>query len=231
MFAQGSLFWATDGAWAFGDPTSDFCFRLNTAKFKSTRTVVQFAALNCPLGMTEIMLLYQGWAPAGTSMTWQVKPTGDATWYDIQGGDASPMYGLPALAELRAGFVGTTDLVPGMVLDNTARSAAMRVRSDMKAVSDPVEFGLSSNLITLVTTIDRFDPAYATYTPQILIGTTPVSPSISTVALDPDKPGRRTVTSVFNLRSAATAARAYPQMTNTNFTNVPFIENILLAAS
>lgn len=230
-FAQGSLFWATDGAWAQGDPQQDFCFRLNSAKFKSTRTVVQFNALNCPLGMSEIFLLYQGWAPPGTSLTWQVKPTGDDAWYDIQGGDASPLYGLPALTELRGVFVHTTDLAPAILMDVTARSAAMRVRTDMKAVSDPVEFGLASNLVTMVTTIDRFDPAYATYTPQILVGTTPVSPSISTVALDPDKPGRRTVTSVFNLGTAATAARAYPQMTNTNLTNVPFIENILLAAS
>lgn len=230
-FAQGSLFWATDGAWAQGDPLQDFCFRLNAAKFKSTRTVIQFTALTCSLGMSEIQLLYQGWAPAGTSMTWQVKPTGDNEWHDIQGGDASPLYGLPALTELRAVFVGTTDLAPAIVMDVTARSAAMRVRGDMKAVSDPLEFGFSSTTVTMVVTLDRFDPAYATYTPQIIVGSTPVSASISTVALDPDKPGRRTVTSVFTLGSAATAARAFPQMTNTDLTNVPFIENILLAAS
>lgn len=230
-FAQGSLFWATDGAWAQGDPTSDFCFRLNTAKFKSTRTVIQFNSLTCSLGMTEIQLLYQGWAPGGTSMTWQVKPTGSTEWFDIQGGDATPLYGLPALCELRAVFVGTTDLAPALLLDTTARSAAMRVRPDMKAVSDPLTFGFSSDTITMVVTLDRFDPAYATYTPQIIVGSTPVSASVSTVALDPDKPGRRTVTSVFSLGAAATATRAYPQMTNTNFTNVPFIENILLAAS
>jgi hypothetical protein len=230
-FAQGSLFWATDGAWAQGDPLQDFCFRLNTAKFASTRTVIQFNSLTCPLGMTEIQLLYQGWAPPGTSMTWQVKPTGDTEWFDILDGDASPLYGLPALCELRAVFVGTTDLAPALLMDVTARSAAMRVRPDMKAVSDPLVFGFSSDIITMVTTIDRFDPTYATYTPQIIVGTTPVSASVSTVALDPDKPGRRTVTSVFNLGAPATSARAYPQMTNTNFTNVPFIENILLAAS
>lgn len=230
-FAQGSLFWATDGAWAFGDATSDFCFRLNTAKFKATRTVVQFNSLTCPLGMSEIFLLYQGWAPAGVSMTWQVKPNGDNTWYDIQGGDASPLYGLPAAAELRAVMVGTTDLAPAILMDTTARSAAMRVRNDMRAPSKPVEFGLSTSLVTMVTTLDRFDPEFATFTPQILVDDTPVSASASTIALDRDKPGRRIITSVFNLAQPVTAARAFPQMTNNNLANVPFVENIMLAAS
>lgn len=230
-FAQGSLFWCTDGAWAQGDPVNDFAFKLNVAQFKSTRTVVQFRSLECSLGMTEIFLLYNGWAPPGTSLTWQVKAAGDDTWHNIQDGDASALNGLPAAAELRGVFVNTTDLAPSIQLDVTARSAAMRIATDMKAVSDPVNFGFSSNLVTMVTAIDRFDPAYATFTPQILVGTTPVSPSISSFVDDPSKPGRRTYTSVFSLGAAATAARAYPQMTNTNLTNMPFIENILLAAS
>ncbi|WP_205910263.1 hypothetical protein, partial [Rhizobium sp. FKY42] len=176
-FAQGSLFWATDGVWAQGDNLNDFAFRINAAKFEGTRTVINFGTLNCPLGMTEIQLLYNGIFPAGTSVIWEIQPSGDDDWYEILTGDVTPLVGQPTQVSLRATFIGTTDLAPGILLDNTARAVAMRVKSSGVAVTQTLNLGVSSSTIVVVQKMDNFDPAYNTAQPTIIAGGTLRTPS------------------------------------------------------
>jgi hypothetical protein len=225
-FAQGSLFWATDGIWAQGDNLLDFCFRVNTAKFEATRTVLEFNSLSCPDGMSELQLLYSGFVPAGTSISWEVKPTGDDTWYPILTGDPTPLNGLPALVNLRATFIGTTDLAPAIKLDNTARGVAMRVRTSAVAVTDELALGVSSETIVTVTTLDNFDPAYNTFTPRIMDGSTVIDADATEVEIDYFKPTRRTVTATFDLTgSAVTAVKVRPEFTTSNVLKACFVQD------
>jgi hypothetical protein len=231
-YAQGSLFWCTDGAWAQGDPLTDFAFRIYAASFASVRTVAEFAPLTCPLGMTEIQLLYKGWAPPGTSLTWEIKPTGMADWQKIDPTpdiDDNPLIGLPALAQLRATFIGTTDLMPAIVLDTTARSAAMRMRPDMKAVSDVINFGLSATSIVVQTIVDSFYPDHNTFNNRLIIGTTVYTPLGTTFEVDRDKPTRRTYRSTFTV-PATTSVRYHALATTDNVVLVPFIQNVAVYA-
>ena len=230
-YAQGSLFWCTDGIWAQGDPVTDFPFRVNFAQFTTTRTVIDFAPLICPLGMTEIQLLYNGWSPAGTSLIWEIKPIGSNVWSTILTGDPTPLLSTPTQASLRATFVGTTDLMPALVLDNTSRAAAMRVNGSMQALSKVQNFGFSTSTVTLVTTLDRFDPACATYSPKLHNGTTYLTPSVTTVTQDYDKPLRRTVTSIFSLGTPVTSIRAAPMLSTSDLTKTPFVQDITMTAS
>ncbi len=230
-YAQGSLFWCTDGVWTQGDNLNDFAFRVNAAKFDATRTVVEFQPLTLENGMTEIRLLYAGWAPAGTQLVWQIKPVGASEWSILLPSDNNPLNGLPALTQLRAVFVGTTDLAPCIVMDANARAWASRMRGDMTAPSKVQDFGLSTTAITLVTTVDNFNPSLHTFQNKIMIGSTILTPTATTFADDPGKPGRRTYTSLFSLGAATTSARAMPVMTTSNVVDVPFIQDIMMFAA
>lgn len=230
-FAQGTLFYCTDGAFAQGDPETDFAMRINFAQFAATRVVVPFQPVTLENGMTELNLLYAGWAPGGTDLVWEVKPTGATAWQAIEGAADSTLTGLPALVEIRAVFVGTTDLMPAIVLDATARARTARHRGDMRAVSDEIPFGISSSSIVVEARWDNFDPAVNTAANKLIVGGVEVSPSATTVIVDDGKPSRRTVRSTFALGAPASSARVEPSGTTSNVLKVPFIQDVTLYAN
>lgn len=230
-FAQGSLFWATDGVWAQGDNLLDFCFRIKAAKFESTRTVIDFNPLTCTGGMSELQLLYSGFAPAGTSVAWEIKPVGDTVWYPILTGDPTPLQSLPAQVSLRATLIGTTDLAPAIKLDNTARGVGMQVGGSAVAVSDDLALGVSSETIVTVAVLDQFDPTYHAYTPKIMDGATVISADTVETEIDYDRPTRRKVTATFDLTgSAVTSVRVRPEFTTSDATKACFVQDISMHA-
>ncbi|MCW2319272.1 hypothetical protein M2322_004841, partial [Rhodoblastus acidophilus] len=232
-YAQGSLFWSTDGKWAQGDPTNDFAFRLNAASFATTRTVVNFQPLALENGMTEIKLLYGGWAPGGTSLVWEILPVGSSTWSTlIPKGDTNPLVGLPPLCQLRATFVGTTDLMPAILLDTNARAWAGRMQGSMTAPSKQQAFGYSSSSVTVVTTVDNFDGNLHTFTNKLLLASGAiVTPSVTSTAVDPNKSTRVTFTSTFALGAPQTSAAVMPCATTSTVVKVPFVQDILMFAA
>jgi hypothetical protein len=230
-FAQGSLFWLTDGVWAQGSNDEDFCFRLHTCVFEATRTVVEFQGMTLSGGISELQLLYSGWAPSGTRLDWEIKPFGSTTWTSILTGDPTPLNTLPTQISLRATFIGTTDLAPAIQLDETARFAGFRVALTGAAVSDQQNFGFSTTAVTVETYVDAFDPAVHTFQNRIITpaGTT-VTPTLTTTTIDPDKPSRRRIVSTFALGVAVTGARVFPTMDTTTAAKAPFIQNIAMYA-
>jgi hypothetical protein len=232
-YAQGTLFWSTDGAWSQGDPQYDFAFHLNVAQFASTRATVNFTPLSCPGGMSEIQLLYNGWAPPGTSLAWEIQKVGETAWTSIltptNPRANNPLTGLPPQCALRATFVGTTDLMPAIILDITAREAAMRMRGDFVAVSKSQSFGLSTTSISTVSVIYNYDPHHHSFTGKISIGGTVYPADTTTIAIDPNDNTRYTFTNTFTVPST-TAAVYRPQMTTDTVVLVPFIESALMIA-
>jgi hypothetical protein len=232
-FTGGSRFYATDGAWAQGDAASDIAFRLYAAKFRDVRTVVPFNNLTLENGMTDIEIVMKSWAPGGTALEWEIKPSGATEWTTFEEHPDTathPLVGLPALVELRLVMLGTVDLAPMIVLDTALRGRTGRHRGDMVAVSDSIAFGLSTETIVTQFTVDAFIPAEHEFTPKIIVGTDVLTADATVVEVDPDEPERRTFTSTFELGAPATAARMRPEMTTDNPVNVPFIQDCFIAA-
>ena len=232
-YAQGSRFACTDGVWAQVSTDVDFAMRIKAASFGATRTVVEFQPLTLADGMTEIRLIAGGWTPGGTDLVWEVKPSDSDVWLPLtlsaaEGSDA--MVGLPALVQLRAVFVGTTDLQPALVLDATARAGTYRPRGDMVAISKDQDFGLSTTTIQLEVVIDAFDPVKHTAAPKLVVGATVVTPSSVVTTPDLANPAKRTLLASFVLGAATTSARARVDMTTTEVTDVPFVQNIAMYA-
>jgi len=233
-YAQGSLFSCSDGAWAMGDPLVDFAMRINAASFAATRTVIEFQPLTLENGMTELRLLHGGWAPGGTNLIWEIQNSdaeGDewtALAPSAEGSDT--LAGRPALVRLRLVLTGTTDLQPAIVLDSNARGMTFRPRGDMQAVSKSHAFGLSTSSVQLEYVLDQFDPAYHTQAPKLVVGSTVLTPSATIVTPDMVNPLKRSVLATFALGSVTTEARARVDMTTTDVTVVPFVQNIALYA-
>jgi len=233
-YAQGSLFSCSDGAWAMGDPLTDFAMRIKGASFAATRTVIEFNPLTLADGMTELRLLHGGWAPGGTSAIWHVQNSDDPDeeWVPLtlaaEGSDA--LAGRPALVRLRLVLTGTTDLQPAIVLDANARGMTFRPRGDMQAVSKEQAFGLSTSTVQLEIVLDEFNPTYHTVAPKLVIGGSILTPSATATMPDMVNPLKRTILATFTLGAPATAARARVDMTTTDVTVCPFIQNIALYA-
>ena len=197
-----------------------------------TRAVVMFAPLTLENGMTEIKLVYQSWVPDGTSMMWEIRPSGTQEWKQIKPetpDNPNPLRGLPALCELRLTMIGTNGLAPALLLNNRARGLTRRPRSDAKAISKILQFGVNTTNIMAELTMDARDDALHTVAPKLMIGTTTYLPSTVTIAKDVNKEQRRTVTATFAVPSTNNA-RLVADLTTTSVQSVPFIENASLFA-
>lgn len=231
-FTGGTRFACTDGIFAQGDLTADFAFRVNGARFRQPRSVISFDPVTLTGGMTDIEMVMKAWAPGGTALEWEYKPTGQPDWYTIEDdypGGGHPLNGLPALCELRLVMLGTGDLAPMVVTDTKLKCLVGRNRGDMRAVSDPVAFGLSTTSIVTQYLVDAFDAGLHTFTPEIIVGATTYAADATTITIDPDDPSRRFIESTFTV-PATTSARMAPEMTTSNVVTVPFINNAAIIA-
>ncbi|MEM5542938.1 hypothetical protein WNY61_09315 [Sulfitobacter sp. AS92] len=208
-YAQGSLFWSTDEAWAQGSPTEDFAFRLNAAKFSTTRLAVEFVALTLQGGMTEFHFTYGGWEPGGTRLPWEYAPKRIGlpdVWHPFSTDDNSPLRDVPDTCRIRAVFEGTTDLMPSIVLDDTARHRAYRRGASMLAVGEDHGFGLPTTTVITETVVDDYDPAIHTVTPELMVGGTVYSAdTVTEIEDDYPEPERLKLRASFTVPSTNSA--------------------------
>ncbi|WP_062111142.1 hypothetical protein [Aureimonas sp. AU40] len=231
-YAQGTLFWSTDQGWFQGAPEEDFVFRVNGAEFTTTRAVVEFDPLELENGMTELKLLYESWCPDGTSMMWEVKPSGREEWEPLRAETAeapNPLRGLPALCRLRLTMIGTTGLAPAIVLNAKARAMTRRPRGDMRALTKELRFGYSTTRIDVEISLDQFDPALHDLDPKIVAGGVVYTPTVESLSRDLSKATRRLLTASFSIPASSAAVLRLDAMT-TAVQSVPFVENVSLYA-
>jgi hypothetical protein len=235
-FTGGTSFRFTDGAWAQGDLTFDFNFRINGCRFRNARTVIDFKPMSLPEGMTQFSLLYPNWEPDGTTISWEFQPVfggQNVPWAKLEAvAGANPLVGLPAQVNLRATFLTTPDLAPMIELSADAVSKTARVRNTFLAPSDPINFGLTTTTVETYTVIDDFNPAVHMFTPRIMIGNGPalVVPDSSTTVIDADKPTRRAILSIYTVPAGTQIVRNAPGGSTTNIVDVFFVQNTALFA-
>lgn len=225
QYAQGTMFWITDGLWAQGSIGEDFAFRVNAAKFAQNRSVVEFQPLSLENGMTEFRLTYPGWHPDGTSLVWEIQPSGDTEWYVLVPMVTNPLNGLPSLVRLRATFIGTSDLMPSIELSVKARSLTGRCRADFLSIAVEAPFGFSTAEVVVETVVDNFYSAHHTIVNKFVSGGVVYTAAATTIQQDLDKPQRRVVTSSFSIPATVNGGAPRCEMTTDAVTLVPFIQN------
>lgn len=136
-YAQGTLFYSTDGVFAQGDLTEDVAFVAYFAQFRATRVEVQLLPLTLSGGIANIDILCQAITPGQTGISWEVQVAG-LGWIALDqqsGAETYPLNGLPALLPFRVVLLGTTQSMPGFGVGSNSRTLARRPREDFKHIS------------------------------------------------------------------------------------------------
>lgn len=157
-YAAGTLFSSTDGAFFKGDLTLDLMMRTNFASFEAARAEIDLSSLNLSGGINDLDIAFEGIAPDGTELHFEVRPQGSSRWHRIDGGVDNPFNGLPALVNLRAVFVGTKDLMPGFRLTGSNVTVS-RPATTMQWHSLPISLPAASDDIKVIVTLDHFNEA------------------------------------------------------------------------
>ncbi|MCC0036552.1 MAG: hypothetical protein H6887_14970 [Hoeflea sp.] len=230
-YTGGSLFICSDGIWAQGSTTEDFTFRVNAAKFRTNRVVMQFESLSLTGGMTEIEMIYKKWTPAATRLVWEVKAQGDDEWVVMDDREDNPLANLPPLVQLRLTMIGTPDVAPMIYLDTYARAVSGRMRLDMVAISQLQTFGFGTDAAQVVVNMDAYSAAAHTCTPKLMLADDTIVTADTIVAtIDPMKPSRTKFVANFTLPTDTPSARVRLEATTNSVINVPFGQDVQLNA-
>ncbi len=156
-YAQGTLFYSTDGAFYQGDLTRDLMFAIDCAEFEANRIEVEMDALSLSGGIAAIDLLADMAVPEGTSLSFEIQPGGSGAWIpieEVKEGN-SALAGLPALCKFRAVFTGTPDAHAAIRLD-TSRMRISRPRSTFKHISTDVNLPAGTQTLKITVLLENY---------------------------------------------------------------------------
>lgn len=201
-YAQGTMFYSTDGAYFQADLTKDLMLELRFARFNRAYVEVNLQPLQLAGGITAIDLLAEGFVPASTELRYEVQVSGQ--WYTLDQYSADCLNTLPAVLPLRAVYVGTRDVMPGIRLTGS-RARVSRPKTAFKHFSKGRTLGSSSNHVEVHALLENFSSGAHTLAIKLKIGGSEVAhSSVSDEVLDADD-GRVRRKAIFNLGSATSS--------------------------
>lgn len=167
-FAEGSLFYSTDGAWFQGDLVRDLAMRILFAEFKTTRVEVQVEAFELANGIANIDILAESYIPDGCDLVYEIQING--VWRPLQYYDVNILSGLPPLLPARIVFLGTTDLMPGIKFGSASKVTTFRPRTDFKHVSATRTLAGLVDVVEIRTRLEGWDDARHAFDCKLLTG-------------------------------------------------------------
>lgn len=168
-FAEGSLFYSTDGAWFQGDLVRDLAMRILFAEFATTRVEVQIEAFELANGIANIDILAESFTPGGCDLIFEIQING--VWRPLQYYDTNILVGLPPLLPARIVFLGTTDLMPGIKFGAASTVTTFRPRTDFKHVSATRTLPGPVDVVEVRTRLEGWDDERHTFDCELLTGT------------------------------------------------------------
>jgi hypothetical protein len=164
-YTQGTLFYSMDGQYYQGDYTKDLMMKFYYAQFKNPRTTVELTPISLSDGIADFDILAQAVIPESTELIYEYQKNG--VWYPIESDSAEQLTGLPAMVALRAVFVGSQDLMPGLTLTGS-RLQANRPATSFTYYSTMQTLGAASTSIDVTVLLENWDAAKHTCQVQIL---------------------------------------------------------------
>jgi len=183
QYTQGTLFYSMDGAYYQGDFTKDLMMDLRFADFVNPRTVVELDPVSLSGGIADVDLLAEIVEPQSTSMILEYQKSGAGAWFPMEAATADELIGLPALLNLRAVFIGSSDLMPGIMLTGS-RLQANRPNLSFDHWSEQQTLASASDNIQVQVLIEDWDPARHTLTCTLVDGGTTYTADSSTDAVE-----------------------------------------------
>jgi hypothetical protein len=181
-FTQGTLFYGNDGDYFTGDITKDLEFAIYGAKFQQARTEVVLQPVSLAGGISDLMLKTQQVIPDGAELSYEVQIAG--IWYPLS--TVGKLATLPNLVPLRAVFIGTRDLQPGLQL-GANRINVSRADVAMIHYSSLITLGASSADIRVQVRLAGFSASDHTATMKLVKpDTSEISPALVTTTDNAD---------------------------------------------
>jgi hypothetical protein len=209
QYLDGTFFYSTDGIYYQGDLTKDMMIQVYGAKFAASQVAIEFAPINLDGGFRTIDILAEQWAPASTQLVYEMRPNGTGEWQPIIKDNAGILASAPPLAQFRARFIGTRDMMPILHL-TSSRVKISRPKTAWKHISIvencPALSNVTGNVVVKVL-LEGFDTTPHTHLCNLRIGSTDLA-AASVVSKTLDATAKRVEkTFTFNAPAATTAFR------------------------
>ncbi len=189
QYLDGTFFYSTDGAYFQGDLTKDMLLEIWGARFTSPQVTIELEAINLDGGIRNIDILAGMIRPESTDLIFEVQPSGSGGWIPLKPENLDAFAATPPLCHFRARFVGTRDMMPGLMLTGS-RVKISRPKTALKHVSSVITLGSASDDIYVKLIAEGFSETPHDLTCQIrdIVGAVTENPDATTTTSLPDLP-------------------------------------------
>ncbi|WP_316207391.1 hypothetical protein [Bradyrhizobium sp. SZCCHNR3118] len=205
-YLDGTFFYSTDGIYYMGDLTKDMMIQVYGAQFASSQVAIEFAPITLDGGFRDIDILAEQWVPGSCELVYEMRPNGNGEWQPLIADNAGVLAVAPPLAQFRARFIGTSDMMPILHLTGS-RVSVSRPKTAFKHVSTPMTVPAMSSVshnLTFVNLLEMFDPTPHTYGISVRVGSTEYAPDTSVTVLKDAAAKRYEKTYTFSLPAGTT---------------------------
>ena len=205
-YLDGTFFYSTDGIYYQGDLTKDMMIQVYAAQFQAAQVAIEFAPINLDGGFRTIDILAEQWVPASCELVYEMRPNGTGEWQPLIKDNAGVLGMAPPLAQFRARFVGTSDMMPILHLTGS-RVKVYRPKLAYKHVSLKQTVPAMSNIagnLTLDILLEGFNTTPHTHACTVRVGTTDYNPTATVTAVKDAAAKRFKKTLTFSLPAGTT---------------------------
>jgi len=167
-FTQGTLFYGTDGDYVQGDLSRDLMVTFYAADFSKGRVEVSLNSASLAGGITDLALSAQQVVPDGTELAFEIQVGG--LWRPL-GDGLDYLTVKPDILPLRAVFLGTSDMMPALVLSPDGLTAS-RPAQNFVHLSSEREMPQPSSRVEVRLLVGEFDEANHSLTCKLHIDDT-----------------------------------------------------------
>ena len=214
-YLDGTFFYSTDGIYYQGDLTKDMMIQVYGAQFASAQVAIEFAPINLDGGFRTVDILTEQWVPASCELVYEMRPNGTGEWKPLIKDSAGVLGMAPPLAQFRARFIGTGDMMPILHLTGS-RVKVYRPKLAWKHVSAveacPALGNVAGNVVVTIL-VEGFNPTPNTHTCTLRVGSTDVAAASVVTSLKDLDAGRYEKKFVFNAPAGTTSFRIVQQGT------------------
>lgn len=187
QYLAGTFFYSTDGQYFLGDLTKDMMFRLYGAKFTAPQVAVELEALSLDGGINSVDILAGMIVPQSCQLVFEVQPGGSGAWLPLATDMRTAFATTPPLARFRARFVGTRDMMPGLMLTGSVVTIS-RPKTAFKHVSTVLNLAGPSTSISVKYILEGYQETPHNFSVQLRHGTTNENPTVVEDKVLPDLP-------------------------------------------
>jgi hypothetical protein len=156
-YLNGTFFYSLDSAYFLGDFTKEMYMEIWGAQFATNQVAIQLTALNLAGGIRNIDLTVRAQIPASCDIVYEVQPDGTGVWLPITpDSPLVPFQNAPVLCAFRARFIGSPDIMPGIVLPDSI-CKIWTPASVFTFVSEPETLATTATTLTVKLRVENFN--------------------------------------------------------------------------